>query len=356
MYASKLHRRNTSIDMLEFPTRGARPVWLASYPRSGNTFLRILLERVFGMPSYSAYYVEGTEHRDPSAEALQDAPRLPWNWKERLTDSTSAPQIVIKTHDLPSDNAPAIYIARDGRAAIDSYFHYHQKFAFEQPSLTEVIAGACQFGSWSDHYLAWRPKVRPNTLLVVYDELVGAPETVIDKLATFLDRTPKPANLPEFEQLQKKLPAFFRRGQNTDYLKAWAPEQILLFNELHAKAMEDLGLSVNPQTGSANSLLPELAQTASRLHRLYLQQLSNVAQMEANQRQQQQAFDQRLQELTSSLAHNIKGLLQKPWVKLGLALGAVRLPSIPGQNLAQKPAGLANGASLKSSDESNQSS
>src|SRR5258708_40306388 len=100
--------------MLEIPGQGARPVWIASYPRSGNTFLRILLERVFEMPSYSAYYVEGTEHRDPSAEALQEAPRLPWNWRGRLTDSDAAPQIVIKTHDLPTDKAPAIFIARDG--------------------------------------------------------------------------------------------------------------------------------------------------------------------------------------------------------------------------------------------------
>jgi hypothetical protein len=301
------------------------------------------------MPSYSAYYVEGAEHRDPSAEALKDAPRLPWNWRERLTDSASAPQIVIKTHDLPSDNAPAIYIARDGRAAIDSYFHYHKKFAFEQPSLTEVIAGACQFGSWSDHYWGWRPKARSNTLLVLYDELVGSPEVVIDKLARFLNRTPKAADLPEFQQLQKQLPAFFRRGRNTDYLKDWAPEQILLFNELHAKAMEDLGLSVSPQTGSAKTLLPELAQTASRLHRLYLQQLSNVVQMQDTQRQQQQAFNRKYEELTSNLDQSMKGLLQKRWVKLGVALGAVQLPTIPDQNPA-----AANG--VKSSGESSRSS
>jgi hypothetical protein len=30
-------------------------LWLASYPRSGNTFLRLVLKAVFGMGSYTAY-------------------------------------------------------------------------------------------------------------------------------------------------------------------------------------------------------------------------------------------------------------------------------------------------------------
>ena len=30
-------------------------VWLASYPRSGNTFLRIVLHRLYGVPTYSVY-------------------------------------------------------------------------------------------------------------------------------------------------------------------------------------------------------------------------------------------------------------------------------------------------------------
>lgn len=30
-------------------------VWLASYPRSGNTFLRVLFRHVFGIETYSVY-------------------------------------------------------------------------------------------------------------------------------------------------------------------------------------------------------------------------------------------------------------------------------------------------------------
>ncbi len=30
-------------------------VWLASYPRSGNTFFRIILNSIFGIKTYSVY-------------------------------------------------------------------------------------------------------------------------------------------------------------------------------------------------------------------------------------------------------------------------------------------------------------
>ncbi len=40
-------------------------VWLASYPRSGNTFLRLVLHRLFGVPTYSVY-----EDDDPVAQRV----------------------------------------------------------------------------------------------------------------------------------------------------------------------------------------------------------------------------------------------------------------------------------------------
>ena len=249
-----------SSDMLEFPAKGARPIWIASYPRSGNTFLRIILRNCFQLPSYSIYHVEGDKHRDPSAEALEEAPVLPGNWRDLLQNADHLSPIPIKTHGPPTDNAPAIFIARDGRAAVHSYYHYHKKFAFEQPSLTEVIAGACQFGSWSEHYRNWSPKTRPGTLLISYEDLVSRPQTVIPRLASFLNLPAIEAALPQFEELQQRSPAFFRRGQNTDYLTEWTPVHMALFNQLHSTAMEDLGFPMTPVSASTTEAVAELAQ------------------------------------------------------------------------------------------------
>jgi hypothetical protein len=43
-------------------------VWLASYPRSGNTFLRVVLHNLYGVPTYSVY-----EDDDPVAERVGPA-------------------------------------------------------------------------------------------------------------------------------------------------------------------------------------------------------------------------------------------------------------------------------------------
>jgi hypothetical protein len=309
--------------MFEYPTQGARPVWIASYPRSGNTFLRILLENAFRLPSYSVYYIEGGASHDPSAEALENAPKLPANWRDSLTKGENGQPVLIKTHDGPPDDAPAIFVARDGRAAIHSYFHYHKKFAFEQPSLTEIIAGACQFGSWSDHYWAWRPKNRPKTLLLCYDDLVTRPAETIVRLAEFLRLKSCDKPLPPFEELQRRLPAFFRRGQNTDYLQEWSPAHLALFNELHGSAMQDLGFPVTPSNTPTTDSVRELALSAARLHRLYLEQLTNVGRSVINHREEVQRLSQQIHNLSSQLETTLK----TRWVRLGLALGAVEPPS-----------------------------
>lgn len=313
--------------MSEFPTQPVRPVWIASYPRSGNTFLRIILERVFSLPSYSVYYTEGGKHRDASAEALQDAPKLPADWKSRLTDSATAPPIMIKTHDLPTDTGPAIFIARDGRAAIHSYYHYHKKFAFEQPSLTEVIAGICQFGSWSDHYRGWNPKPRPDTLFILYDQLVTTPEQTISRLAAFLKRDPKKADLPEFDELQRQLPGFFRRGQNADYLSEWTPDQIALFNQLHGEAMRDLGFPLSTPDGDAARLIPELAEAARRLHGQYLVQLGNIALMEERKEGEKQELEQKLRKAAADTNAMWQTFLKSGWIKMGVSIGTLKPPA-----------------------------
>ena len=179
---------------------------------------------------------------DPSADALQEAPFLPRDWRSRVSTDSQAALALIKTHDLPEDNAQAIHVVRDGRATLDSYFHYHKKFAFEQPSLTDIIAGACEFGSWSDHYSAWRPRTRPDTLFLRYEELVTKPQEAIALISGFLHVPPTDGRLPTFEELKARLPAFFRRGRNEDFLTQWTQGQIALFNELHGEHDERTGL------------------------------------------------------------------------------------------------------------------
>ncbi|RLD78804.1 MAG: hypothetical protein DRJ15_10795 [Bacteroidetes bacterium] len=81
-------------------------IWIASFPRSGNTFVRNILHEVYGLES-SEYHREEDYHLD--------------------ADYVSFP--FVKTHLLPSQLDPsdpdikAVYIVRDGRDTMVSIAH-----------------------------------------------------------------------------------------------------------------------------------------------------------------------------------------------------------------------------------------
>lgn len=305
--------------------KSIRPVWLASYPRSGNTFLRILLQKAFRLPTYSIYHLEGQEYRDPSAEAIEEAVALPRNWEQLLSTDSNAQLTVIKTHGPPRDEFPAIYVVRDGRAAIDSYFHYNQRFAFDKPSLTEIIAGACQFGKWSGHYSTWSPRTRPKTLFLRYEDLVAKPTEIIPQLASFLAIEPAGGKLPTFEQLKQRSPAFFRRGQNEDYLTQWSAGQMALFNWVHGAVMQEIGYPLQPAPQIERDTVLDLAGSAARLHALYLE---NLGKLGTNWAQFQQLSEEarKLREAAPRLAEierELDLLWGRSWVRLGTILGVM---------------------------------
>ena len=93
-------------------------VWLASYPRSGNTFLRIVLRHVYGVATYSVY-----EDDDPVARRKVGTDLV--GYRPRPTDRTlmtDGPSVYfVKTHKRrKADGFPAICLVRDGRDAVVS--------------------------------------------------------------------------------------------------------------------------------------------------------------------------------------------------------------------------------------------
>ena len=238
--------------------------------------------------------------------------------------------MLLKTHDRPEGDGPAIYLVRDGRAAIDSYYHYHQKFAFEKPSLTEVIAGACQFGRWCEHYLAWQPRSRPNTLFLRYEDLVSQPQKIIPQVAEFLHMEPKDGRVPGFQELQQQFPVFFRRGQNADFLRAWNPGQMSLFNQLHGEIMKKLDYPLAQCGQVSGDTASELAVSAAHWHDIYLEKLNELGTTAATCQELYKRTDhlenelRRMTEVMQKKDAVLGPLLKSLWVKIGLTLGFLR--------------------------------
>ncbi len=219
-------------------------VWIASYPRSGNTLVRTMLEQCFGVESYERestpfgivphFIAKTTGHKD-----------LPESWPEFYEKACEGPSpVFVKTHLPPEDDQPCIYVVRNGRQAILSYFHYYCKFfAGEERTMLELVLGCDTYRDWSTHFRAWNPLGRPGALLLRYEALVESPVREIDRIRDFIrfDGDVGQWRNP-FPELRELVPDFFRRGRiESTPDRLWTAHIESLFWACHGNIMDQLG-------------------------------------------------------------------------------------------------------------------
>jgi hypothetical protein len=215
-------------------------VWLASYPRSGNTLLRAVLKECLGLSTFSLH--DDGDRRvfaTPSlCEAVGHEARVGTN--EALLDSalSSPSPVVVKTHEPPLLDAKTIRVVRNGQSALVSYYHFLNDVEHVPATMESVIRGQVYAGSWSNHHRAWRDM--SSTTLVRYERLVEAPDVVAFELADFLGLRVTRRFSRSFAELQSLHPKFFRRGSDSANVAEMAPHKPL-FDENHADVMRELG-------------------------------------------------------------------------------------------------------------------
>ena len=166
-------------------------ILIASFPRSGNTFLRNILYEVYGIES-------GTYDLNP---------------KDHDINYSDFP--FVKTHLLPhelptfAEKAHCIYLIRDGRDALCSIAH--QKKDIIEPgtsfyqNLQEAIIAEKEsfFGGWTHNVTKWIEKA---DLVLRYEDLIADPQKVFERINKIFP-LPK-ANwdrLPSFEQMKNRI-------------------------------------------------------------------------------------------------------------------------------------------------------
>ena len=203
-------------------------VWIASYPRSGNTMVRMLLRYGFGLSTYSVFDDPLLERED-SASTIGHLP-LPDDL-DRLARRNEL--YLVKTHRLDDSASPhpAIYIVRDGRDALVSCAHYQLRYG--PPRLARALLERCpqsvrdavfrrtlsrmvrdaRFGGWSRNVAAWHARRGP-TVTVRYEDIVRAPlqalRTACDEIGVVPGGPSR--DLPSFQSLSERWPGMFRRG------------------------------------------------------------------------------------------------------------------------------------------------
>lgn len=192
-------------------------VWLASFPRSGNTFLRILLHRLYGVRSSVVCDVDGVAKR--LGEAFVGYEERPAGYAEmRASDAVH----FVKTHrqrDLDvAEGDRAICLVRDGR---DSLVSWARMMSEDDPSqfgarLREMIERdtAIGTGSWGNNVLSWLQPPASQRMVLRYDELIAEPVcAVAEAMAAVPEMRPVDgAEAPDFKALREADGLFFRRG------------------------------------------------------------------------------------------------------------------------------------------------
>ena len=217
--------------------------WIASYPRSGNTFLRVLLQRNFGIDSFSVYGDQRSIQEHAGTRTLVGHRQFDEGFKEEECRQRAA-TLFIKTHEPWSELFAAdraIYVLRDGRDCLTSYWHFYRDYWGKNKPMMDLIDGKCFAGRWSQHVAGWMPGERENVLLLHFDELVSAPSNAVKKIAAFICMQPRDATVPTFGELHAMNDRFFRQGRTTRDVDAMPPEERARFWKVHGDTMRKYG-------------------------------------------------------------------------------------------------------------------
>jgi hypothetical protein len=172
------------IPLVWFRHRGIRPtdVLVASYPRSGSTWLRFLL---FQILTQEPAQFETVDRVIPRPARQAGAPRL-LPGRGRL----------IQTHEVyRPEYQRAIYLVRDVRDVVVSEYNYQRGQGLYTKGLEDFVEAFLQgrvngYGPWSRNVLSWldaAPTRRGDVLVIQFKELRQDPQDTLTKILDFLD-------------------------------------------------------------------------------------------------------------------------------------------------------------------------
>ena len=159
-----------------------KDVYLASYPRSGNTWIRTLMAYLY--------------YDNPKVESLMDLQKyIPDEHvnKMRLEDTykVNGQFRIIKTHDLNRSNKfkKVIYIYRNPIDVAWSYYNFlketkHLSSENFDEFVSNFLSGNILFGSWENHIKSWLS--HDNKLVISYEDFASNTYDTITKINAFL--------------------------------------------------------------------------------------------------------------------------------------------------------------------------
>ncbi len=272
-------------------------IWIASYPKSGNTwvraFLHNLLRELSGnadsvqdinrMNEHTAWEIPARPYERVLGKSLSAASRSEIaasrpEVQRRLANGRLLP-FFVKTHlcfgideRYPTINLDAtraaIYILRNPLDVAVSYAH-HANLSIDATVVNMGLSGLKtpgserdvyeMLGSWSENVAGWVGLIDRPTLVIRYEDLLSDPVRPFGALARFLRLEPSERQLraaiekssfPELSRQEKErgfierpptAKTFFREGRAGQWRDVLSPEQVQQVVRTHAPMMQRFG-------------------------------------------------------------------------------------------------------------------
>lgn len=233
----------------------ADDLYIAAFPRSGSTWLRTMLAAV----------------KWPDEELV---PRL-YNTRMPAVSIRNAPLIrkaesprVIMTHGLwaPEMNR-AVYVVRDGRDALVSFYHYKTTRAGLEMPFDQFVKGYVtgRYGKrWDENIASWlgdgKPHLGENLLVVRFESLKSDTVSTLGRICRFagipvsdtlLDRAAKLSSIESMRAIEQRESgkdlapdaSFYRGGRTGQWQDYLVGDNLALFSRETEKAMSLAGYS-----------------------------------------------------------------------------------------------------------------
>jgi hypothetical protein len=270
-------------------------IWLASYPKSGNTWFRAFLTALLndGELDINEMKTDGIFSSRPVFDNFTDLDSTYLYDEEvkvllpevfiNLEKTYEKENLFIKIHDAYTynqDNQPivptectrcAIYFIRNPLDVVGSFANHNNStidqaitlmsndngFLAKQSNNLNIYGQFKQLMlSWSGHVESWTNNLPFPVLVIRYEDMIADTLTIFSEAVNFMgiaatkEQIKAAINTSSFEQLQKKekekgfkekyigSPSFFRKGKAGNWEHELNSEQINDITSLHKKHME----------------------------------------------------------------------------------------------------------------------
>ncbi len=271
-------------------------VWIASYPKSGNTWTRALLHNlikatsdeddvqdinslnrftvsVSGRELYAQFlgFKPTDRHRAQTAAARHRVQRYVAEQFEGLIFAKTHQALMVDRGSTTIDlgvTAGAIYIVRNPLDVVISLAHHlgqpvDRAIAILATENIELDVTETQvhevIGSWSQHVASWTRKPHPAIHVMRYEDMLAAPQPTFAALARHLRMSPTSAELADaidrsafdrlraqedlggFRERPRQATRFFREGRADQWKDILIPRQVDQIVRIHAEMMTRFG-------------------------------------------------------------------------------------------------------------------